>query len=93
MGKMVGAAEFKTHALRLLKEVQQGLTVTVTNRGLPIARLVPIEEEPKADRAFVGCMKGTVIIKGDIVGPTNPDWEAEWDANNPPELYRSELDR
>ncbi len=88
MGKMIGAAAFKAHALRLLKEVQQGETVTITNRGQPVAKLVPIDDQPQSGRAFVGCMKGSVIIKGDIVGPIDPDWEAEWEANNPPELYR-----
>jgi prevent-host-death family protein len=93
MGKMIGAAEFKAHALRLLKEVQQGATVTITNRGRPVAKLVPIVAERQAPRPFVGCMKGSAIMKGDIVGPIDPDWETEWEANNPPELYRSKPDR
>ena len=93
MGKMIGAAEFKAHALRLLREVQGGATVTITHRGHPVAKLVPIEEEAKAEVPFIGCMKGSVVIKGDIVGPIDPNWEAEWDANNPAHLYRSDADQ
>jgi prevent-host-death family protein len=83
MGKMMGAAEFKTHVLRLLKEVERdGQTVTVTNRGQPVAKLVPIDAAPAGAAPFVGCMKGSVTIHGDIVGPAWEDpWSAELDSD------------
>ena len=87
MGKMVGAAEFKTHCLRFLKEVERtGEPLTITNRGRVVGVLnPPAREKPKFTFGF---MKGSIKVFGDIVGPIEPDWESEWEASNPPELYR-----
>lgn len=41
----VSAFEAKTHLSQLLQEVEQGKTITITKRGRPVARLVPIETE------------------------------------------------
>ena len=41
----VSAFDAKTHLSRLLQEVQDGSSITITKRGKPVARLVPISEE------------------------------------------------
>jgi prevent-host-death family protein len=71
----IGAGEFKAKCLHLLDEVQQSRqAIVITKRGKPVARLVPLDEEPPA---IFGRMKGTVKILGDIVGPTGEKWFAE----------------
>lgn len=45
MNKTIGAFEAKTHLSQLLNEVQQGEEITITKRGKPIARLIPVKEE------------------------------------------------
>lgn len=50
--KSVGTYEAKTHLPRLLSQVEQGESITITRRGKPIARLVPAEE-PERDLATV----------------------------------------
>lgn len=79
MGKMIGAAEFKAHCLRILDEVQRnGETVTVTKRGRPVAEVKPVEEKTKVGRKLTfGCMKGTVL-KYDR--PFEPAWDGPWNA-------------
>jgi prevent-host-death family protein len=42
--KIVGAYEAKTHLPRLLREVADGETITITKHGVPVARLVPAED-------------------------------------------------
>ena len=42
--KFVSAFDAKTHLSRLLQEVQDGSSITITKRGKPVARLVPISE-------------------------------------------------
>jgi prevent-host-death family protein len=43
----VSAASFKAQCLRLLDEVaRQRRPIVVTNRGKPVAKLVPVDEEP-----------------------------------------------
>jgi prevent-host-death family protein len=45
----VGAYEVKTHLSGLLRRVESGESFTITKNGVPVARLVPIEEKPKPD--------------------------------------------
>jgi prevent-host-death family protein len=47
----VGAFEAKTHLSELLAAVEAGARVTITRRGKPVARLVPIEDDIRAQRA------------------------------------------
>ena len=54
----VGSYEAKTHLPRLLKQVEKGETVLITNRGIPVARLVPIEPRKGEDlRSLVEDMR------------------------------------
>ncbi len=41
----VGAYEAKTHLAHLLDRVARGETLTITRRGHPVARLVPVEDD------------------------------------------------
>jgi prevent-host-death family protein len=77
--KYVAAADFKANCLRLMDEVaQQRRPIIITKRGKPVAKLVPIEEEPID---LFGYMAGTAKICGDIISPIDED---EWtgDAEN-----------
>ena len=71
--KCIPAAEFKAKCLRLLDDVaRERRPIVITKRGKPIAKLVPIEQEPIE---LFGYMAGTARICGDIV---NPIEEAGW---------------
>lgn len=39
----VGAFDAKTHLNSLLKKVAKGATIQITRRGVPVAKLVPVE--------------------------------------------------
>ncbi len=81
MGKMIGAAEFKAHCLRILDEVERtGEPVTITKRGRPVAEVTSVKPAEQPAPLTFGCMKGTIRILGDIVGPIDPDWEQKWEA-------------
>jgi prevent-host-death family protein len=41
----VGLREAKTNLSRLVKEVQKGTEIILTERGKPVARLTPLEQE------------------------------------------------
>ena len=73
----IPAGEFKARCLQLMEQVRTTRRpIVITKRGKPVARLVPVEEAPLR-RAIFGCMKGTVTIHGDIVGPTGEEWHAQ----------------
>jgi prevent-host-death family protein len=40
--RSIGVRELRQQASRYLREVQQGETIEVTDRGRPVARLVPV---------------------------------------------------
>jgi prevent-host-death family protein len=44
MDGTVGAFEAKTHLSALLDRVERGEEVTITRRGLPVAKLVPVKK-------------------------------------------------
>ena len=71
----VGAAEFKAKCLALLDEVDdERNTITVTQRGKPIAMIVPASKP--ALKSPKGILAGKVKIVGDIV---NTDSSALWE--------------
>jgi antitoxin (DNA-binding transcriptional repressor) of toxin-antitoxin stability system len=49
--------------------------ITITKRGRPVARLVPLDVEKS--RKLFGSFAGHVIEEGDIVGPTGEPWDAD----------------
>lgn len=45
MSETIGVRELRQYASTYLKRVKEGESITVTERGTPIARLVPIGDE------------------------------------------------
>ncbi len=45
----VGSYEAKTHLPQLLNRVQQGEEITITRRGVPIAKLVPVNRTSRKE--------------------------------------------
>ena len=73
----VGAGEFKATCLQLIDEVSHGRApIIITKHGKRLAMLVPYAERPAP---LFGCMKGSVVIHGDITAGTNEVWEADAD--------------
>ena len=75
-GRTIPAGQFKARCLSLIDEVSQThQVITITKRGRPVARLVPLEEEKP--RSLYGFFAGHVLEEGDIVSPTGEEWGAE----------------
>lgn len=70
----IAAGEFKVKCLQLMDEVsEKHIAITITKRGVPIAKLVPVDEVPTA---LFGLQKGSVTIQGDIISPIDESWDA-----------------
>jgi prevent-host-death family protein len=72
--KKIGAGAFKANCLAIMDEVKaKRVTIVITKRGKPVAKLVPVE--PDDDDIF-GFLKGKVKIVGDVVAPalTLEEW-------------------
>jgi len=50
----IGVRELRQHASRYLARVARGETLEVTDRGRPVARLVPIATDPWTDLVAAG---------------------------------------
>ncbi|MFN2426666.1 MAG: type II toxin-antitoxin system Phd/YefM family antitoxin [Candidatus Binatia bacterium] len=70
-------SKFKATCLATLERVRvTGQPLRITRFGKPVADIVPSSPDPvKAD--WMGSLRGTIEIRGDIVGPTGD--LAEWD--------------
>lgn len=70
----IAAGEFKAKCLQLMDDVNEShIAITITKHGIPIAKLVPVEETPTS---LFGLQKGSVTINADIVSPIDEQWDA-----------------
>jgi antitoxin (DNA-binding transcriptional repressor) of toxin-antitoxin stability system len=70
-------SKFKATCLAALERVRRtGQPLRITRFGKPVADIVPPSPEPRP-KSWLGCMQGTLELRGDIVGPTKPlaSWE------------------
>ncbi len=71
--RSIGVRELRQNASRYLREVKAGETVEVTERGEPIARLVPVPEESTIERLRAsGRLKPAQGDLMDVVDPVEP---------------------
>jgi prevent-host-death family protein len=74
----IAISKFKATCLSVLEDVRRTRKpVLVTRFGKPVAEVVPPRAAKK--KSWIGCMKGTAEITGDIVGPIGAfdGWEVE----------------
>ena len=67
MKKEVNTHEAKTQLSRLLRRVAAGEEITIANRGIPVARLVPVSRQ-KPERQL-GAYGDTIKIAEDFNAP------------------------
>lgn len=68
----VNVYEAKTKFSKLLQRVAAGEEIVISNRGVPVARLIPFPQQPKGSRPF-GIDKGRAHISDDFDAPLPPD--------------------
>lgn len=74
----IPASKFKVTCLAVIRKVSRTRKpVCVTKFGKPIVDIVPSVPE-ETGKSWLGSMRGTLKIHGDIVGPVadESDWEA-----------------
>jgi len=89
---MIPAAEFKAAVQEMLDALGDGPVDADTIKARFDAMLAAVPKRPvEAGKggSLIGCMRGSVVwTSDDHISPVDPDWEAAWEANNPPDLYR-----
>lgn len=65
--KRVNTHEAKTQFSRLLRRVAAGEEITIANRGVPVARLVPVP--PARGQRVLGAFRGQVSVAEDFDAP------------------------
>ena len=71
-------SKFKATCLKLLANVKKtGQSILVTRKGEPIALVTPPPPPPEK-KQWIGSLKGSAKITGDIVSPavSEKEWEA-----------------
>ncbi len=74
----IAISEFKATCLAVLERVRRtGMPVIITRRGEPIAEVIPPTIASVGD-GWLGSMRGTATIVGDLVAPASAsgEWES-----------------
>ena len=85
--KEIAISKFKATCLAVLEEVRRtGEPIRITRRGTPVAEVVPPSPPKAKDASWLGSMRGTAEVIGDIISPVYTDeeldeMEAEWSRN------------
>ncbi len=76
----ISAVKFKATCLKLMDRVAAtGEPITITKRGKPLARLVPVREDLAGKRTGCGSGKGTVLYMApddELMAPIPVKWNA-----------------
>ena len=67
MIRKINIHEAKTHFSKLLSHVKEGEEIVIAKAGEPVARLVPIKEQPV--KRVPGSAKGKITIAPDFNAP------------------------
>ena len=74
MGQTVSKSKFKAKALEYLRDVElRGAELVITDRGRPVAKVVPLSRYPDA---LLAPFRGTLL---DYVEPTEPVASEDWE--------------
>lgn len=63
----VNTYEAKTQLSRLLRRVAAGEEITIANRGVPVARLVPVRDKHEGRK--LGMFRGKFVVPDDFDAP------------------------
>ncbi len=62
----VGMHDAKTHLSRLVERMEAGEDIVIQRNGRPVARLVPVVEEPRSLATVRGSWRGRVQMAEDF---------------------------
>jgi prevent-host-death family protein len=68
----IPVSEFKAKALAIVEQVSHGEEITVTKRGKPIVRVVPVEQPA----GLTGSVR-FLVSDNELLDPIGGEWEAE----------------
>ncbi|RLQ21194.1 type II toxin-antitoxin system prevent-host-death family antitoxin [Seongchinamella sediminis] len=74
--RSVNISEFRANLLKYLKLAHSGEEITVTSNGQQMATITPPAGKKEAAREKLRALAADAEI-GDIVSPTDEDWEAQ----------------
>lgn len=75
----IAISEFKAKCLAVLEQVRKTQQpVRITRHGKPVAEVIPAKPAVMDRAAWIGSLKGSIQILGDIVSPASD--EDEWEA-------------
>lgn len=76
--KSINIHEAKTHLSRYLAQLEQGETILLCKRNVPIAEIRPVSKEGRKERQF-GTAKGLIRIPPSFFDPLPDDELDLWD--------------
>lgn len=68
-------SELRANLTGFLKKVAAGEVITITSRGVEVAKLVPPEHTLETAREALQRLRQTAVV-GDVLSPIEDEWEA-----------------
>ncbi len=78
----VNIYEAKTRLSELVEQASRGETIVIARAGTPVAKLVPLTDQPKRKIKF-GTMKGEFVIPADFDAPLDEETLAAFEGRLP----------
>ena len=77
MTETVSKSKFKPMALEYFRRVQEtGEEIVITDRGKPVVKIIPAQEEPTVAVTILNKLRGTLIKYEDPYSPVGlEDWD------------------
>ena len=75
--KTANIGELKNNLSKFIAFVEQGETVAICKRNIPVAIMMPHHARKRENRTKLGCGLNTVKVDGDLTMPMIP--EDSWD--------------
>ena len=79
---IVNISEAKVNLSKYTNLVKKGQTITISERNVPFAQIIPLPTTPDEllakRKKIIGSLKGKVKIKGSILKPLSEKELADW---------------
>lgn len=84
MPTLVDIEAAKAQLSELVEAAKSGEEVVITQDGMPLAKLMPVDERTVVDRKARRQKIDEILARIDALPILNPDFDLEWDENGLP---------
>ena len=74
--RSIAVSELRANLMSILKNIEEGSSISITSRGRVVAKLIPPEESLKVAEEKLAIIRKSAKIH-DVLSPISTKWKAE----------------